>query len=355
MSKNTLAFPVQKGKEKSIKIGLLISKNSSLEALYGAELAIIDSNKNHDKNNPPFQLITRSMEGPWGTGSKEAVNLVFDEKVWAILGSHDGRNAHLVEQVIAKTHVVFMSAWAADQTLSQAFVPWYFSCIPNNQQQSLLFLNEIYTRQNSEKVVAISDNEYDSENALKSFLSVAKTKSHPEPIQISYANSNLNCESLVNQIIKTNCESVVLFGQSEASIKIIKMMRQKKMSQKIYGSLSVLGETELTHFNLKDYEDVVLINPGYWTNKKGTTFGKDFEKIYGWKPGPVAAFAYDGIIALAEAIKKSNFDKENIKHSLLEINSEGVTGTIGFDKNGNRKVLNGMVEIKNGSPILVEK
>ena len=46
------------------------------------------------------------------------------------MGSHDGRNAHLVEQVATKSQVVFLSAWASDPTLSQAFVPWFFSCVP---------------------------------------------------------------------------------------------------------------------------------------------------------------------------------------------------------------------------------
>lgn len=349
------AFPVQKEKEKPIKIGLLVSKSNSLEAKYGAEMAIVDFNKNRKENNPSFQLITRSMEGPWGTGSKEAVNLVFNEKVWAILGSHNGRNAHLVEQVIAKTHVVFVSAWAADQSLSQAFVPWYFSCVPNNQQQSSLLINEIYSHQKSGKVVVISDDEYDSENALNSFIKALKAKSIPEPIQIFYSNSNLNYETLVNQINQTNCAAVILLGQSEASIKIIKMMRQKKMTQKIYGSLSVLSENESTHFNLIDYENVVLVNPGYWTNGKGNNFSKSFENKYGWKPGPVAAFAYDGITGIVEAIEKSNFNKEKLQQTLSEIEFDGLTGNISFDKNGNSKELSGLVEIKNGSPVLVEK
>ncbi len=83
------------------------------------------------------------MEGPWGTGSKQAVELIFDEEVWAILGSHDGRNAHLVEQVSAKSRVVFMSAWSGDPTLSQAFVPWFFNCVFNDLQVSDVLIDEI--------------------------------------------------------------------------------------------------------------------------------------------------------------------------------------------------------------------
>ena len=92
-------------KPQPVKIGLLLADSLSTAARNGAELAINEANKKGGLNGRPFELVVRSMEGPWGTGSKQAISLVFDEKVWAILGSHDGRNAHLAEQATAKTHV----------------------------------------------------------------------------------------------------------------------------------------------------------------------------------------------------------------------------------------------------------
>jgi branched-chain amino acid transport system substrate-binding protein len=126
----------------NIKIGLLIPDNGSIAAVQGAELAIREANENGGLNGRHFQLIIRSMEGPWGTGSKEAVNLIFEEKVWALLGSHDGRNAHTVEQAATRSIVVFVSAWTSDPTLSQAFVPWFFNCVPNDNQQAASLTKE---------------------------------------------------------------------------------------------------------------------------------------------------------------------------------------------------------------------
>ena len=128
----------------NIKIGLLIQDSSYTSARNGAELAIRIANRKGGMNGRHFQLVVRSMEGPWGTGSKQAVNLIFEEEVWALLGSHDGRNAHLVEQVATKSTVVFLSAWAGDPTLSQAFVPWFFNCVPNDIQQAASLIEEIY-------------------------------------------------------------------------------------------------------------------------------------------------------------------------------------------------------------------
>lgn len=103
----------------TVKIGLLIPDNQSVAAKNGADLAVRKANNMGGINGNPVRLIIRSMEGPWGTGSKQTISLIFDENIAAILGSHDGRNAHLAEQASAKTGVVFLSAWTGDPTLSR--------------------------------------------------------------------------------------------------------------------------------------------------------------------------------------------------------------------------------------------
>ncbi|HKK42569.1 MAG TPA: hypothetical protein VJ963_09190, partial [Bacteroidales bacterium] len=120
----------------TIKIGLMVTDNNSVSAVNGARLALDEINHRKTGESHYYALVVKSMEGIWGTGSVETVNLIYQDKVWAVLGSHDGRNAHLVEQVIAKQHYVFLSAWATDPSLSQAFVPWYFSCVYNDVQQA---------------------------------------------------------------------------------------------------------------------------------------------------------------------------------------------------------------------------
>jgi ABC-type branched-subunit amino acid transport system substrate-binding protein len=108
-----------------------------------------------------------------GNRIKTGCRPYFNEKVWALLGSHDGRNAHLVEQAATKSTVVFVSAWPADPTLAQAFVPWFFNCIPNDIQQAELLAEDIITEKNSGRVVIISGKDYDSQLSLTAFLRAA--------------------------------------------------------------------------------------------------------------------------------------------------------------------------------------
>ena len=338
-----------------IKIGLLISDNKSLAARHGAEMAIRKANENGGVNGRLFQLVVRSMEGPWGKGSKEAVNLIFEENVWAIMGSHDGRNAHLVEQVTTKARVVFLSAWASDPTLSQAFVPWYFSCVPNDNQQASALIEEVYNKRRINKIAAVSDNDYDSKMALRSFVKKTKIAGKTNPLEFSYDNSSKDFNDLLDQIGKTDVKCIILFGQPSASLKLIQQLQQRKMDQQVYGTLSLLDEKELSDQELKNYESVVLISSGHWSASKGLAFREEFLRVYGNMPGAVAAYACDGMNLIIKAIINAGLDRDKIQKSMAKIHYDGVTGTIQFDDKGNRKGKVRLVEIKNGIPITVER
>jgi branched-chain amino acid transport system substrate-binding protein len=334
-----------------IKIGLLIPDNKSIEAKFGAALAIQTANERGGINGQKFQLVTRSMEGPWGTGSKQAVSLIFDEEVWAIMGSHDGRNAHLVEQVTTKTRMVFLSAWASDATLSQAFVPWYFSCVPNDNQQALALTDEIYKKRKITKIATVSDTSYDSKLALESFLKEAKANGN-DPTQLFYTTgSNEEMNMLIKRIHKSDIKGIVLLGMPSVSLRFIEKLRQNKMDQPIFGTLSLLGEDENIEVELGNYENMILMTSVNWSGLKGISFKKEFQKKYNKLPGTVAAYAYDGMNAIIEAIRKTGLNKEKMQEAMSKVDHEGITGPIQFDDKGNRLNSAQLVEMTNKTSV----
>ncbi|MDP3314036.1 ABC transporter substrate-binding protein [Lutibacter sp.] len=339
---------------KIIKIGMLISDEKSLFAKNAAELAIEKANEKERKNGLQFQLVVRSMDGAWGIGSKQAVDLIFNEKVWAIIGSHNGRNAHLVEQVISKTRIVFLSAWASDPTLSQAFVPWYFSCVPNDNQQAKALVDEIYNNRRITKISTISDLGYDSKLGLQSFLRETEKIKTNTPLQLFYKDSNKDFIEIIKRLNKESIQGVIFFGQPANSTKFFLEMKQKKMKQQVFGTLSLMGEDEFNNINLVNYENLIIANYGNWMDSDGFVFRRDYQKKYRIVPNAVAAYSFDSVNMIIEAIKKSSYIKENLQKELSTIQYNGVTGTIQFDNKGNRKGKVGLVKIKNGIPVTIK-
>ena len=344
---NSYAQKTKAKTEKTIKIGLLISNDQFVTARNGAEIAIEKANEKEVADGLNFQLVVRSMGGPWGTGSKEAVNLVFNEKVWAILGSHDGRNAHLVEQVIAKTHIVFLSAWASDPTLYQAFVPWFFSLVPNDLQQADVLIEEIVHKQEWNKIVIVSDNSYDSKLALQSFLKQINKTGRVEPLQLFYNSANKDFKSLFDKINKNDTECIILFGQAVTSLAFIQHLRENKMNQPVFGSLSLLADDRFNDEELTQHNNITLITSGKWLGSKEPSFQNEYQKKYGKMPGAKAVYAFDGMNLIIEAIRQSGLDREKIQARMSKIQYEGITGSIEFDEKGIRMDAAELIKINN--------
>jgi len=318
----------------------------------GAELAVKVANEQGDLNGMKFQLVFRSMEGSWGTGSNQAVDLIFNEKVWALLGSHDGRNAHLVEQVATKSQVVFLSAWSADPTLSQAFVPWFFNCVPNDNQQAASLIEEIYNKRKFNKIAVISGNDYDSKMILNSFLKSAHKSGKPDPVQFSFEDYRQNMDDLSDGIKKAKADCIDLFCPSEAAIKTTRNLILKKIHLPMYGSLMLLNENEISACEWESYDNILSVPSGNWKGPENISFRLEFQKEYNRIPGIVASYSYDGMNVLIEAVRKAgSADREMIQKSLKNINCKGVTGPIQFDNKGNRSGKFEIMKTKNGVPI----
>jgi len=349
------ALQITGRQDSTIKIGLLIQNNNSFAARQGAELAILKANETDGYKRKKFQLVVRSMEGPWGTGSKQAVDLIFDEKVAVLMGSHDGRNAHLVEQVSTKACIIFLSCWAGDLTLSQAFVPWFFSCIPNDLRQADALFEEVYNKRKLNNIAAISDNGYDSKLTMESFVKKAESEGKHISLQLHYDIQNKDFNDLIIKINKADITGIILFSQPSASLNIIKKLEQKKMTQTVFGSLSLLDEDEMPDHNLSDYKNIVLIYPRNLSGSKGLAFREEYMRKYGKLPGVVAAYSFDGMNILIEAIRKSGLDREKIQKTIAKMRYAGVTGLIQFDEKGKRIGTPGFMEIKNGVQVIPGK
>ena len=338
--------------DEKVKIGLLIPDPGALAAKHGAELAIREANR--AAGNRTFQLVVRSTDGPWGAGSKESVNMVFEDEVVAIMGSLDGRNAHLAEQVATKTRIAFLSSWATDMTLSGAFVPWYFRCIPNDQQQASSLIEEIYLKRKIYNVATISTETYDSRKAVSTFVKVADSMNVRLPIQFINGPSGMDIPGILTAIENHGAGAIVLFGDPDFAYEIIHLLKQRGMNQRIFGTLAVADGQRAASPDWNTMEGLILVSSGHWFTAEGKAFQAAFYETYGYWPGAAAAYAYDGINVIIGVIRRTGPDRERIIEALVEVNyKSGITGDIQFDEHGNRSGCSGLMTIRMGNPYLI--
>ncbi|HEX2975617.1 MAG TPA: ABC transporter substrate-binding protein, partial [Bacteroidales bacterium] len=205
----------------TVKIGLLIPDNRSLAAKNAAELAVKEANRSAG-NKIVFKLETRSMEGPWGIGARQAVDLVFNKKVCALIACVDGRNAHLAEQVAAKHQILFINAGSGDPTLSRAFIPWYFSCI-NDYRQNAVFLSSYFNKKDIRKVTVICDTTYDSGIAAAELIKAFK----PSGTETSLIRLRKSSDFKPEEISTEAKQSVIVVTERRTSSEIVNKLYDK--------------------------------------------------------------------------------------------------------------------------------
>ena len=327
----------------SIAIGLLLPDRSQLDLHRAAEMAIEEANEEGGYNQQNFKLVIRTAEGPWGAGSKESVSLVYDDHVCAIIGSLDGRNGHLAEQVATKSHLTYIETFATEPTLSQAFVPWFMRVVPNDNQQSEAILECI--RQNGGGRIAILSTEnYDTRYAVRSLPKTVARETGCAPLVINVDSLGFHQRKITEKILSSKIDHLIVPFDAEMLSDLMVVLGELMPSLKIYGTLHFTMGAESRKIPWSQYEGISMIGPVYNVIGTGTTL-----------PDSRSAYLYDAVNLVILAIRRTGTGHEAITEYLSRMeHHEGITGPISFDELGNRKSKPVMVRIEQGQPIILE-
>lgn len=349
-------IPQAKSNVDELKIGLLLPEKPENDrlakaALEGAELAVSLANLQGGNHGEPFELLIRVTDGPWGAGSKEAVSFVYDDGVWAILTALDGRNAHLAEQVITKAHVVQVETRATEETLSEAFVPWFFRIVPNDRQQAKALIDEICKRRGLKNILIINEESSDCKKAAATFRKLSVEQGIINPGTLTYdPAANFSPEILPDNFY----DAIVLFGTYDNALPVLDVVRRKVGDIPVFGPLSMTMDGRIGENITTACEGGVFVTSRFCYTTNGRNFKKDFMKKYNHQPTPASSYAFDGMNLLIKVIRQAGPDREKLQETLAAIKfNEAATGPIRFDEHGNRISPVFLVQIIKGHPVIL--
>jgi len=325
-----------------IVIGLLLPDHSHNDVINAAEFAIRKANTSGTYGNLKFSLAIRYAEGFWGAGSKESVNLVYEDQVCAIIGALDGRNGHLAEQVAAKSHLSYIETFATEPTLSQAFVPWFKRVVPNDNQQAEILLDQI-KRDGGGRICILSQESYDTRFAERSLTRAAARGNGRSPQILSLDTTVFDREVLVRQILDRDPDCLVIPFDASFMGDLLVSLRTARPSMKIYGTLHFAMGAELRGPGWQDYEGVCMVYP----------------RLPGDPPAALAdsrsAYLYDAFHLVMQAAYRTGTQRDAISDFISQTPySGGITGSISFDDLGNRQDACTLIRIQNGKPRYLE-
>ena len=321
----------QSESKNSIPVGLLIREKADLPVQHAAELAIEQANRQGGFKGKNFELVEKFCDGPWGVGAKKVVELVYENEVPIVVAALDGRNAHLAEQVTAKSHVVLISTMSSDPSLSRAYVPWYFRLVPDDLQQSRVLLEKIYKNSKQRRVALIYFDDYDGKMSAQHFKEMAVAQGISCPELINFAEN----EPVLDDVINKNWDAIVFAGFSAKSSMVIQQLKSNATAnlfafKNAFNFMDTGAFEESPDHHVTSTFKVPVLS---WE-----TFRKSFHEKYGYFPSPSLVFVYDGMMMATAAIKKFGPDPESIRSGFRSLNYKGLTGPVHFDKLGNRQL-----------------
>jgi branched-chain amino acid transport system substrate-binding protein len=340
--------------ESTAKVGVLIPDSSLKEVLHACNLAILQAGTFRSQHNIQVEMVVQTTEGPWGAGSKASVSLIFEDSVVALLCALDGRNSHLAEQVAAKTHVACIETRATDPTLTQAYVPWFLRCAPSDDQQATAIV-KLIRRQGGGKIAILCTGDYDSKMAVHSFIKILAREDISSPVILEINEGETVGTELSGMIRETGVKHLVIPFNSPGVENLIPFLREEMHDLDIYGTHAFFAACRLKDPHWQSQEGIYLVSTTLPLSEQGELFARSFLEKYGYTPGVAAAYAYDGMQLILEAIHREGRDPEAIQKYLQGIRFEdGVTGPISFDELGNRKDAVRIIRISGGKAIPVD-
>lgn len=318
----------------------------------GAELAVKEINEAGGVNGTEFKLVFEDdMADP--TSAASAYATMADKGMQVGLGATTS-GACLTAVAEAEKDGILVVTPSASQVECAAPENVFRICFTDPLQGA--YAAQVIKEKNiGTKVAVIYDKSNDySAGIQKAFVDKAAEINLEVVTNQAFTNQSNTDFSVQLQAVKNSGADLVflpIYAQEAAYI----LTQAQKLGINIQfmggdgldGVIEKAGET-----NVSALEDVLLLTPFFAT--EDSDFVKAYRDEYGTTPDQFAADSYDAVYAIKAAMEKSgavptdsDFNEKMIA-AMTEIEVEGVTGTMTWDKSGEPDKAAYIVQIKDG-------
>ncbi len=309
------------------------------ESINGIKMALDKINAEGIKGKT-INLIVEDNKGEPGESANAVRKLIDIDKVSAIIGSVASSNTLAGAPIAQKAKIPLMTPASTNEKVTQTGEYVSRTCFTDNFQ-GVVMAKFAFETLGKKKAAVIVDNASDYSKGLDIVFRAKFKELGGEIIeeQFTYTQKDTDFRSLLKKVAGQKPDVIFLPGYYTEVGLMLKQARQMGINtpflggdgwdspklQELAGAEGVKGNYISSHFSAED------------NDPKVKSFVKEYVGKYGQKPGAMAALGYDGMLVIADALKRA--DKINANAIKEAINStkgfEGITGSITIDKNRN--------------------
>jgi ABC-type branched-subunit amino acid transport system substrate-binding protein len=326
-----------------VRIGLLVPAEGTPDWLegrgmkMGIELAVEEANAAGGIDGRPISLLEHEDLPVWGASSNTIVQMAYEEKVWAIVGSVGGDSSHIAIRVALKAKVPVMNTATSDPTFTETGIPWAFRCVADDRQQSYALARLMFVEENLERVAIFRSNDRYGRFGVGELRDAARRVGKPIVAEVQWRTEREDFAPLVERVLRAEPDGIVLWGGPVGAAKALRQLRAAGSQVPVFGPAR-LGFDRFLEEAGEAAEGVVVattLNPSS-TRTQWQEFQQRFRARFGELPDAPAAHGYDGMGMLIEAIGRAGLNRVRIRNELAAVREyEGVSGPILFDNTFN--------------------
>lgn len=334
------------------KIGLIIDSEATnaMESTNAAALAIEQLNRQNlalvNGQLLRFELLIKDSGKQASDAMQVAQQLIFEDKVHAIVGPNSSRAAIPVSLIAerTKTPMIAIGASHNDVTLNKAFV---FRVTPTDEQQIKLLADFVMQKRNqilqqkpksSEGNVAVL---FDKKNIYSRNMSVLFEKELLERninlIQYQYLTGETDFSRQISSIMSAKIDFILLPNFADDLQHQIEQLAKEETKINVLGTDSWDFHTTPNQFSKLNVFVFSASHPRKFDDsQKSRMFTQQYQRKYKNDVYLGGAFTNDAVNVLAGAVVNAgSFDSEEIHEQLRLTDYNGITGKIKFDLQGN--------------------
>ncbi|HTV83404.1 MAG TPA: ABC transporter substrate-binding protein [Acidobacteriaceae bacterium] len=343
---------------KEVRIGFLgpIAQQADqvygLEMLHGAQMAIDEANARGGYGGKPFRLMVHddysnwqfgaqggetrpTDEAIWGAPIDAAVQMIYQDRDWAIFGSISAESTHMALRLALKAEIPIVNSASTDPTIPETYVPWFFTDVQDDRVQGYTLARRIVTELGLRRPALLRVNNRYGRMGVEKFRDAAVRLGHPVVIEQKYEPGQTDFRRELGIIRQSRADAIVIWGNQADTAMILKQMRAMGMKQPVFGSYRTLGAEMLAEAGAaaEGFEAVYPYDPTR-RDPRWTGFEQRYEAQYGQQPEAFSALAYDAMNILLTSICKAGLNRARIQDALDQVYEyDGVTGRMVFDPN----------------------
>ena len=304
-----------------------------------SSLAVEEANRAGGFRGVPIRLIPAWSEDPWGTGVARLARAVYDEGVWAVIGSIDGASTHLAEQVVAKARLTLIAPAGTDKTVNYANVAWMFSCLPSDDRWAELLAAALEGEIGRHPFTLITTTDHDSRAATVELRGSLNRRGVGPSHHLEIEAGAEDLGDLAERVAKSDSEAVVILSGPVDTARLVVALRERRADLVLFGGPSVGRRAfrERAGTASDGMRFPLLCDPAAVSSE----FGRNFESRFGRRADCPTVQAYDATRLLIAAIRDAGLNRARIRDS-VEAQSPwpGAAGAVEFGPVGqNRRAV----------------